>query len=115
LSPQELLNSILASYSADEQKRVEQKSSNEPLDEEPKEEIKCQCEDHLETKEFDIVFPVSCKFLFDLLFGESSKKFWENYHETSKRKDIVVGEWLGETRECKYMVYINTSIGNLAN
>jgi hypothetical protein len=45
----------------------------------PPAEVPCDCQDHLEKKEFEVALPIPAKKLFDMLFGDSPD-WYSAYH-----------------------------------
>ncbi|KAJ3088632.1 hypothetical protein HK102_008300, partial [Quaeritorhiza haematococci] len=100
-----------------EQEKEESKAPANPYDlppniTPPAGEASCQCTEHLERKEIDVVLPVPCKKLFDLLFGGNpdNQMFWEKYHTKRGDSNLVLGPWnvgADPVRENKFVVPVN--------
>ncbi|KAJ3128156.1 hypothetical protein HK098_005056 [Nowakowskiella sp. JEL0407] len=55
----------------------------------PEGEMNCDCKDHLEKKEIDVVLGVPAKMLFEMLFGDKPCGVWERYHRKSGHSAMI--------------------------
>jgi len=86
----------------------------------PTEEIRCQCDDHYEKKEYDTVIGLPAKKVFELIFDKispSQTTFLEKYHKKRGDTDLRFGPWKEEgvaSREIRFTVPVNNPMGNLS-
>ncbi|CAO3668979.1 unnamed protein product [Rhizopus stolonifer] len=72
----------------------------------PSEEQKCECKDHLDKNEADVVFDMSAKRLFGLLFSQSD--IWTQLNKVKECGEPTVTDWVdqedGKERTLTYMI-----------
>lgn len=63
----------------------------------PKKEVKCNCTDHLEKIESDIILPVGAKQLYDLMFSDEQvvgkKSIWTKLNKKKNYGEPTLTEW----------------------
>lgn len=59
----------------------------------PKGEVSCDCADHLEKKEADLVLPVSAKQLYQLMFSDEQTGIWFKLNKAKNNGEPSISEW----------------------
>ena len=76
----------------------------------PTAEVLCGCEDHLEKKEQEIVFNVSAKKLYVMIFGKNNAELTpvsEKHHKKRGNTNVIMGAWSTDEKNSDNQWYIN--------
>ena len=65
----------------------------------PDQEVKCNCADHLEKVESDIVLPVSAKQLFELAFSNKDSQVWSKLNKVKQYGEPTLTDWTASDTE----------------
>jgi hypothetical protein len=61
----------------------------------------------------DEILPISALTIYEMLFGNKSSTFWEEWDKESKATGRKAGEWINGTRELVYVVPMNNPMVKL--